>query len=122
VSDIGQKRTLIRGGTILSNDAAIGELRRGDLLIHGSKIEAVAPRIEAHDADIVEATGMIVMPGLIDSHRHTWQTFLRAAGTDWTLGQYFTGMRLIAGRAFSADDMYLSNRAFPLPGKRCERS
>ncbi|MGO4330358.1 amidohydrolase family protein [Cupriavidus sp. 2TAF22] len=104
-----QKRTLIRGGSILSNDKAIGELRIGDVLMQGTKIEAVAPRIEADDAEVVDATNMIVMPGLVDSHRHTWQTLLRAAGTDWTLGQYFTGMRLIAGRLLSADDMYLSN-------------
>jgi len=52
---------------------------------------------------------MIVIPGLVDSHRHTWQTILRAVGTDWTLGQYFTGMRLIAGRLYEPQDMYISN-------------
>jgi len=87
----------------------LGELRSGDVLIQGTKIEAVAPKIDADDAEIIDATGMIAMPGLVDSHRHTWQTLLRAAGTDWTLGQYFTGMRLIAGRILTPHDMYLSN-------------
>jgi len=102
-------RTLIRGGTVLTNDASIGEFKQGDLLIEGNRIAAVGPRIEADDAQVIDATHMIVIPGLVDSHRHTWQTLLRAVGTDWTLGQYFTGMRLIAGRLYKPDDMYISN-------------
>ena len=52
---------------------------------------------------------MIVMPGFVDSHRHTWQSLLRAVGTDWTLGQYYTGMRLVMGALYTPDDMRLAN-------------
>jgi 5-methylthioadenosine/S-adenosylhomocysteine deaminase len=103
------KRVLIRGGTIVSGSDRVGELRRGDLLIDGERIANIAPRIDAPDAEQVDASGMIVMPGFVDSHRHIWQSLLRAVGTDWTLGQYYTGMRLVMGRLFTPDDMHLAN-------------
>lgn len=102
-------RTLIRGGTIVSGDPRIGELRRGDLLIEGTRIAAIAPSLDADDAQVIDASGMIVMPGFVDSHRHTWQSLLRAVGTDWTLGQYYTGMRLVMGALYTPDDMRLAN-------------
>src|SRR3990167_988138 len=103
------KRTLLRGGTIISGDPTVGDLRRGDLLIVGSRIEAVGPSIDADDVEVIDARGMVVMPGFVDSHRHTWQSLLRAVGTDWTLGQYYTGMRLVMGGLFTPDDMRLAN-------------
>src|SRR5262245_45287453 len=102
-------RTLIRGGTVVTGDPKIGELRCGDLLIDGARIAAIAPSIPSDDAQVIDATGMIVMPGFVDSHRHTWQSLLRAVGTDWTLGQYYTGMRLVMGRLYTPTDMYLGN-------------
>jgi 5-methylthioadenosine/S-adenosylhomocysteine deaminase len=102
-------RVLLRGGTVVTGDPKLGELRRGDLLIEGRKIAAVAPSLEAGDAEVIDASGMIVMPGFVDSHRHTWQSLLRAVGTDWTLGQYYTGMRLVMGGLHSPADMYLGN-------------
>jgi cytosine/adenosine deaminase-related metal-dependent hydrolase len=103
------KRVLIRGGTIVSGSDRVGELRLGDLLIDGEQIADIAPRIDAPDVEQIDASGMIVMPGFVDSHRHLWQSLLRAVGTDWTLGQYYTGMRLVMGRLFTPDDMHLAN-------------
>lgn len=40
---------------------------------------------------------MVVMPGLIDTHRHTWQAALRGIAASWTLGQYMTGPACIWG-------------------------
>ncbi|MGO4581252.1 amidohydrolase family protein [Cupriavidus sp. 2TAF22] len=104
-----EKRTLLRGGTILTGDEKLGELRRGDLLIEGTRIAAIAPNIPVDGAEIVDADGMIVIPGFVDSHRHTWQSLLRAVGTDWTLGQYYTGMRLTMGKLYTPQDMQLAN-------------
>lgn len=102
-------RILIKGGTVLTNDPELGEFSKGDVLVEGDRIIDVGARIDAVDAEVIDATEMIVIPGLVDSHRHTWQTMLRAVGTDWTLGQYFTGMRLIAGKLYEPGDMYISN-------------
>lgn len=102
-------RTLIRQATILSLDPAVGDIQRGDILIEGERIAAVAPSLEVGDADVIEADGMIALPGFVDSHRHTWQSLLRGTATDWTLAQYFSGIRGVMGKRYRPDDMYVAN-------------
>ena len=101
-------RILLRGGTILTIDPQLGDLT-GDVLIEGSRIAAVAPSLGDLDAEVVDATGMIVMPGLIDTHRHTWQAPLRNIGSDWTLGQYMTGIHSGFSGYFRPEDTYAGN-------------
>jgi 5-methylthioadenosine/S-adenosylhomocysteine deaminase len=81
-------RTLIRGGTVITVDPAIGDLPQGDVLVEDGRIAAVAERIEAPDARVLDATAMLVLPGFVDTHRHTWQTAFRGLGADWTFGEY----------------------------------
>ncbi|MBV9702670.1 MAG: amidohydrolase family protein [Methylobacteriaceae bacterium] len=102
-------RTLIRNATIISVDPDVGDLRRGDILIDGSKIAAIAPSIEADDAEIIEAANRIAIPGFIDTHRHTWESLLRATGPDWSLAQYFTGVRVVMGGLYTPEDNYVAN-------------
>lgn len=102
-------RMLIRDATILSMDPRVGDLRRGSLLIDGSRIAAVAPGLAADGADAIEAEGMIALPGFVDSHRHTWQSLLRATAADWTLAQYFSGIRGVMGARYTPDDMHIAN-------------
>ena len=83
-SGIGQpgRKTLIRGGHVLSVDPGIGNFARGDVLIEGSKILAIAPQIDAPDAAVIDATGHVVMPGFIDTHHHQFETALRSILAD----------------------------------------
>src|SRR4051812_7768772 len=71
------QRTLIKGGTVISVDPAVGDFDPGDVLIEEGKIVAVDHSIDAGDAEVIDATARIVMPGLIDTHRHTWQALFR---------------------------------------------
>ena len=80
-------RTLIRNATVISLDPKIGDLTRGDILIEGSKIAAIGPGLKADGAEVIDAINKIAVPGFIDTHRHTWEALLRAAGPDWSLGQ-----------------------------------
>ena len=86
------KRTLIKGGTVISVDPAVGDFETGDVLIEDGAIAAVGPNIDAGDAEVIDATDRIVLPGLIDTHRHTWQALFRNIASDWTLAHYFTGL------------------------------
>ena len=69
-------RLLLRGGSIVTVDPEIGDLPKGDILIEGDTIAAVAPSIEA-DAEVIDAEGMVVIPGFVDTHRHTWEAAIR---------------------------------------------
>lgn len=106
---MAQRRTLIRGGTILTMDPGIGDLGEGDLLIDGETIAAVAPRIDADDCEVIDARDMIVLPGFVDTHRHVWQTQLRTVAVDWSLNDYVIGMRSIFASFYRPEDVYLGN-------------
>ncbi len=101
--------TLIRNATILSLDPDVGELHRGDILIKDKKIAAIGPSVSAQADQTIEAGGMIAIPGFVDTHRHTWQSLLRSTGADWTLAQYFAGVRGVMGDLYTAEDMYIAN-------------
>ena len=105
-------RTLLAGGTVVSLDTDIGTLP-ADVLIEDGRIAAVAPDLQAGtiDAEVLDVTGMIVAPGTIDTHRHTWQTQLRGLCGDWTLTDYFNGIRLLASPNYTPDDVRIGNLA-----------
>ena len=71
------RRTLIRGGAVLSMDPAVGDFDTADVLLEGNRIIAIDRHIDAHDAIIIDATGRVVMPGFIDTHHHQFETALR---------------------------------------------
>ncbi|MCT7374598.1 amidohydrolase family protein [Chelativorans salis] len=79
------RRVLIRGGAVLSMDPAVGDFVETDVLIEGSRIVAVGPDLTASDAAVIDAKGMIVMPGFIDTHHHQFETALRGFLADGIL-------------------------------------
>ncbi|WP_157155485.1 amidohydrolase family protein [Diaminobutyricimonas sp. LJ205] len=68
---------LIRGGAVISVDPEIGNLPQGDVLVKDGVIVDVGSDIQANDAEVVDASGMIVMPGLIETHHHMWSSLGR---------------------------------------------
>ena len=102
-----QQRTLVRGGTVITMDAQ-GDLPRADVLVSGDRIVEIAPRIAVDDALVVDATGCIVIPGLINAHMHTWQTALRGVAANWTLLQYFKNMHAGLATVFTPGDLHIA--------------
>lgn len=101
---------LLRGGTVLPMDDRRQVLHNADVLVLRDRIAAVGPDLAAPDgAVVVDATGGIVMPGMIDTHRHMWQTAMRGYGADWTLTQYFVWYYLESGRLFRPEDIHAGN-------------
>jgi len=78
----GDRLTLIRGGAVLSMDDTVGNFAKGDVLLRGSRIVEIAASIGAPEAAIIDASGMIVMPGFIDTHHHQFETALRSLLAD----------------------------------------
>ena len=104
-------RILLRGGHVLSMDPAIGEIPSGDVLDRGELIAGVAAQLDVQDAEILDVGGHVVMPGFIDTHRHTWQTPFRGICADWTLEDYFRGIRMSISPNCSPADVYAGNLA-----------
>ena len=101
---------VFRGATVLTMDDAHHVLANADVLITGETIAAAGPSLQvpAGTAEI-DASGGILMPGMIDTHRHMWQTAMRGYGADWTLTQYFVWNYLQWGKSFRPRDIYAGN-------------
>ena len=101
---------VVRGGTVITMDDSHRVLTDADVVVVDGKIAAVGAGVEVPpDAYEIDAAGGIVMPGMIDSHRHMWQSAMRAYGADWTLTQYFVWYYLEHGRRFRPQDMRVGN-------------
>jgi 5-methylthioadenosine/S-adenosylhomocysteine deaminase len=126
-------RTLISGGTVLSLDPRLGDFDTGDVLIEGDRIIAVGPGLSNGEGvrgaqgasanaravaprhvevEVIDASGMIVMPGFVDSHRHIWEGLLRNIGTDVPLEgrtSYISFVLHKLAPAFRPEDAYVGN-------------
>jgi cytosine/adenosine deaminase-related metal-dependent hydrolase len=101
---------VFRGGTVLPMDATRRVLDTHDVLVVDDRIAAVGPRLEVPEGTVeIDATDGIVMPGMIDTHRHMWQTAMRGYGADWTLTQYFVWYYLEHGKHFRPEDIHAGN-------------
>src|SRR5437870_5255662 len=84
---------LFRGATVVTGDPKLGVRKENDVLVEGSVIRAVGRRLAAPgDAFVIDARDSILMPGMIDTHRHMWQTMLRGLGAEWTMQNYMQWM------------------------------
>ena len=73
----GRGELLIRGVSVLTMDPAVPDLAAGDVHVREGAIVAVAPRIEAPAAQVIDGAGMICIPGFIDTHFHLWNALFR---------------------------------------------
>ena len=109
----GRKRPiLLRGGVVLSLDAKVGDFEKADVLINGKLIVQIAPTISAPEAEVVDCSGTIVMPGFITTHHHQYETLQRSIIADgllagaWPLESYGSVVQNIwtAGRLADPND------------------
>lgn len=105
-------RTLLRGGVVMSMDPAVGDLHGADVLVEGDRIVEIGHGIEAAEAEVVDATDSIVMPGFVDTHRHIWEGILRNIGTDVPLEgrtSYISFVLHKLAPALRPEDAYVGN-------------
>ena len=81
-------RILIRNAALLLTmdpdlgEGVVGLLKESDILLEGGKIAALGQNLRGHGAQVVDATGKIVMPGFVDAHNHLWQSLIRGCGLE----------------------------------------
>jgi cytosine/adenosine deaminase-related metal-dependent hydrolase len=103
-------RLLLKSGIVVTQDAKLGVLPTGDVLVENGRIAAVAPSLEA-DAETIDCAGHFVLPGLINAHMHTWQTALRSVAANWTLLEYFRHVHAGLATVFVPDDIHIATLA-----------
>ena len=108
----GNARTILfKGGTIVTMDTKVPNLATGDVLVEGDRIVAVGANLKADDAEVIDAAGSIVLPGLIDAHHHAWLGVMRRMMPD--VDDLFAYIDVVAetlGARYRPLDMYLSTR------------
>ena len=108
------RRILLRGGTIITMDAAVGDFVRGDLLIEGRRIAAVSPDLGAAsqggNAIVVDAKDTILIPGMIDCHRHAWEGQIRGIiPNSATIADYMGATHRGFAPHYRPEDVYVGN-------------
>ncbi|MGC9501665.1 amidohydrolase family protein [Streptomyces sp. WG7] len=106
-----KRRILFTGATIVTMDPGSGVLDGADLLVEGDTITAIGPGLSREGAVVVDATGTLLTPGFVDTHRHAWEAQLRRIMPDVDdLGAYV--MSTLAGYAtvYRPHDMYVGTR------------
>jgi 5-methylthioadenosine/S-adenosylhomocysteine deaminase len=104
-------RTIFKGGTIVTMDPKIPNLSMGDVLVDNGRITTVAVSLQADDAEVIDATGSIVMPGLVDAHHHMWLGVMRRMMPD--VDDLFAYIDVVAetlGAHYRPLDMFLSTK------------
>jgi 5-methylthioadenosine/S-adenosylhomocysteine deaminase len=101
---------VFRNGVVLTMDDARTVLPKADVLVVDDRVAEVGRSLAVpHATQEIDASGGIVMPGMIDTHRHMWQTAMRGYGADWTLTQYFVWYYLEHGTLFRPEDIFAGN-------------
>ncbi len=108
---MSSQRLFIRNGFVVSMDPEVGEIPNGDVLVEDGVIVEVGRGLEVGDAEEIDATGMIIMPGFVDTHRHTWQTPVRGVLPSCTLDHYFAVMLGSVGGHYRPDDVHIGDYA-----------
>src|ERR1700733_5428362 len=69
------RELLIKGGHVVTVDPDLGDLPAGDVLVADGLITAVGPGLEPSTkaAEVIDAAGRLVIPGMVVTHRHVWQ-------------------------------------------------
>jgi 5-methylthioadenosine/S-adenosylhomocysteine deaminase len=99
---------LLRNGIVLTMDPAIGDLDRGDVLVKDGAIVQVGRDLNV-EAEIIDCSGKVVLPGFVNSHQHLFQTALRSYWADALEIDYFTQSRTGSNAIFhhyTPDDVY----------------
>ncbi len=75
-------RKVLKGGVVLSLDPKVGDFEKADVLVEGKRIVAVGPNLGQGAGEMIDCSGMIVMPGFISTHNHQYEAIQRSIIAD----------------------------------------
>lgn len=113
------KRLLLRGATVITMASGRPDAERLDILVEGDRIAALGNGLAGPDAEIIDFSGRILMPGLVNAHLHSWQAALRCVGADWTLLEYLAKAHGGLATHYTPEDMHVAALACALNQINC---
>jgi 5-methylthioadenosine/S-adenosylhomocysteine deaminase len=100
---------IIRNAYVMTMEKDVGDLKDADVHVRDGAIVAVGQKLAAPGARVIDGRDMIVLPGLVETHWHMWNTLLRGmSGEKPDFGYFRTSGGL--GRVFEPGDMYQGTR------------
>jgi 5-methylthioadenosine/S-adenosylhomocysteine deaminase len=106
-------RILIKNGHIITVDPQRQVFPAGFVMIDGARISAVGPSTQTPSAtgfnEVIDASGSIVVPGLINMHQHHWYTLFKGTADGLLLEDWVTEILLPLSLNLDAPAMRVSN-------------
>ena len=100
---------VIRNAFVMTMERDTGDIANGDVHVRDGAIVAVGQKLAAPGVKAIDGAGMIVLPGLVETHWHMWNSLLRSmSGEKPELG-YFRSTAML-GQHYLPDDMYQGTR------------
>ena len=104
-----RSEVVIRNAYVMTMDPKLGDLPDADVHVRDGAIAAVGRSLDTAGAWDIDGRGMIVLPGLVETHWHMWNTLLRSMSGDKREHGYFP-TALALGKAYLPSDMYQGTR------------
>src|SRR6185503_3273813 len=105
----GRRNIVIRNAYVMTMEKDVGDLKDADVHVRDGAIVAVGQKLNAPGAAVIDGRGTIVMPGLVETHWHMWNTLLRGMSAAKPDNGYFRTSAGL-GRVFEPGDMYQGTR------------
>src|SRR6476660_3008861 len=106
-------RTLLKNGYVVTVDGARAVHPGGFVAIDDARISAVGPCSATPDAsdfdDVIDLSGCIVLPGLINGHQHHWYTLFKGLADGYLLEDWVTDFLLPLSLKLDASAMRVSS-------------
>ena len=100
---------VIRNAYVMTMEKDVGDIKDGDVHVRDGAIVAVGQKLNAPGAPTIDGRGMIVLPGLVETHWHMWNTLLRGMSGEKPEYGYFRTTAAL-GQLYEPDDMYQGTR------------
>ena len=100
---------LIQGADLVTMEPGEPVRRSHDLLVVDGKIDQIGRALSVPpEAEVIDGTDRVVVPGFVDTHRHLWQTTLRGSLPNCTLGEYFGRIMIGTSPSIRPEDVYVA--------------
>lgn len=102
----GRGDVVIRNATIITMDPSLGDLSGADIHVRGGEIIAIGIALDCPDAEEIDGSRNVILPGFIDTHWHLWNGLFRGLVSYYKPELGYFPLKKLLGKLFTPEDMY----------------